>query len=51
MYAAIVVLGAFAGGVITAIIAALYNLIAGWVGGLEIELAEIGESAVRKREG
>jgi len=51
MYAAAVAFGAFAGGVMTAIIAALYNLIAGWVGGLEIELAEVGGSEVGKREG
>lgn len=51
MYAALVVFGAFAGGVMTAIMAAIYNLISGWVGGLEIELAGGGGDEVRKREG
>jgi hypothetical protein len=40
VYVLLVVVGAFVQGLVTAIAALIYNLVAGWVGGVQVELQE-----------
>jgi len=40
LYVVLVIAGAFVQGIVTAIAALIYNLVASWVGGIEVELQE-----------
>lgn len=40
VYVLLVIVGAFVQGLVTAIAALIYNLVAGWVGGVQVELQE-----------
>ena len=40
VYVLLVMVGAFVQGIVTAVAALIYNLVAGWVGGIEVDLME-----------